>query len=174
MKILGSFIVLLLCSSMVPLRASTPCLPDNVRSKLSIKFPGWHVVELKDLREEDQDLLREHSGSDCPGVAAGNFDGRRQKSYAVTLFKNEVGLKQMLIVIHPETDESKKAITVLDEPKDVSYLSVVWRVDPGVNSDVNGKKFKISQDSISYEAIEAGSILYYFSKGGYQHIQLTE
>lgn len=165
--------MLLLCSSIAAVRAS-PCLPDNVGSALATRFPGWKLVELQDLREDDQSLLRERPGADCPGVAEGNFERKGEKSYAVTLYRKEGDLKQILVVYSPKVADAKRNVIILDGPSTVSYLSVIWKIDPGVNSDIQGKKLKTKLDSIMYEAIESGSVLYYFSAKSYRHIQLSE
>jgi hypothetical protein len=165
------FMFLALCSLSV---RAVPCLPDDVRSTLYARFPGWKLVELQDLREDDQGLLRERSAADCPGVAVGNFELKEKKSYAVTLYKEKGDLKQILVVYRPTANSGKGEVVVLDGPRRVSYLSVIWKVDPGVISDAQGKNLMTTLDSIIYEAIESGSVLYYFTGRGYRHIQLSE
>lgn len=168
-----AFMLLLLCSSVVTAKASS-CVPDDMKSTLSSSLPGWKLVELRDLREDDQRLLHERPSSDCPGVAVGDFQGLGRKSYAFTLFEVQGGLRQILVVFDPMVSDTKKRIIVLDGPREVAYLSVIWRIEPGENSDVNGKKFTTRSDSIMYEAIESGALLFYFSNGGYRHVQMVD
>ncbi|MFI5176449.1 MAG: hypothetical protein ACHQKY_16440 [Terriglobia bacterium] len=63
---------------------------------------------------------------------------------------------------------------ILSAAQNVAYLSVVHRTPPGNYSGAEGGAIKIRNDSISYEAIEAGSIAYYFINGRYHALQTSE
>ncbi|GLQ97278.1 hypothetical protein GCM10007863_16980 [Dyella mobilis] len=58
-------------------------------------------------------------------------------------------------------------LTVLSPPQDVAYLGVISKWPPGIYSSVTDKKLDIRLDSIEYEAIEAGSLLFFYDNGSF-------
>lgn len=149
------------------------CGQGTVDESLQKSFPGWRIVSLEDLRLDDQGLWAKAHSDDCPGVASGHFQSRTSQALAVTAFRaSDGGLQQMLLVAN--TNDGKYTLRVLDSPQKVAYLSVVSRVPSGEYSGSTGKKVKVQGDSILYEAIESGSVLYYFEHGKYRSESLAE
>ncbi|HEX6879906.1 MAG TPA: hypothetical protein VF135_06055 [Terriglobales bacterium] len=155
--------------------ATTACtnqLPKPVSEAIQKKWQGWQIVDVADLRADDQTLWRKTHGTACPGVAVGHFEGS-STSYAVTLFRHKNGLEQVLLVIKPEAHGDSR-VYVLSKPQNVAYLSVIHKLSPGTYDDGEGGKVRIRRDAIAYEAIEAGNISYYFEGGKFRSLQTSE
>jgi hypothetical protein len=143
-----------------------------IEEGLKKDFPGWHIVKVVNLRQDDQRLWKKEHPEDCPGIAKGHFQPDVTQT-ALTVFKESgAGLQQMLLVASPNGDGYKWS--VLSRAERVGYLSVVSRLPPGEYSASTGTKVKVPGDSIWYEAIEAGSVLYYFQLGRYKFTNLDE
>ncbi|MFC4763518.1 hypothetical protein [Dyella koreensis] len=149
------------------------CLPDDLVGVLSQQHPGWKVVGLGDLRVDDQAILRRFRLDECPGVAKGRFNGR-DDAYAVTLFDRRGGLKQVLLVLTPSTASGVTHVDLISPPERVDVLSVVSRAPPGNFSGVDGSQVRIRNDSIKFETLEAGSLVYYFDGRSYRSMQISE
>jgi hypothetical protein len=149
------------------------CGQGQVDENLQKSFPGWRIVSLEDLRLDDQGLWAKAHPGDCPGEASGHFQSKTSQALALMAFRaSDGGLQQMLLVA--SANDGKYSFQVLDGPQKVAYLSVVSRVPPGEYSGSTGKKINVQSDSILYEAIEAGSVLYYFEHGKYRSENLAE
>jgi len=64
--------------------ALDPCNNDRVlpvRKVIDARFPAWHLVTLSMLSDEDQRASNENRGTECPGLAVGNFDGSGRTQY---------------------------------------------------------------------------------------------
>ena len=147
-------------------------LPSWARSAVGKKYPGWRLVQVSDLRSDDQTMWeRTHRGK-CPGLIVGHFENESDSAYAITLFQKTPRLRQLLAVIMagPLTPKFR----ILSRPQEVAYLSVVSKLPPGRYSDAAGKPLRIRHESISYEAIEAGEIIYYYGDGIYRAVQSSE
>lgn len=149
------------------------CLPDALVGALSQQYPGWKVAGLGDLRVDDQAILRRTHLDECPGVAKGRFNGR-DDAYAVTLFDRRGGLRQVLLVLTPSAASGVMHVDLILPPERVDVLSVVSRAPPGNFSGVEGSQVRIRNDSIQFETLEAGSLVYYFDGRSYRSIQISE
>ncbi|HTV84463.1 MAG TPA: hypothetical protein VME63_03615 [Dyella sp.] len=165
--------VILSCGSITRLsHAGVQCNGSEVQLELRKNYPGWQVVRLEDLRSEDRDLWVKQHGIDCPGIFEAHLKSQTYKSFVLTIFKKNRELQQILLIV----DEGKGShpVTVLDGPRKVAYLSVVSKMSPGAYWGVDGRKVDVSLDSVLYEAIEAGSTLYYFRDGRFSYISVSE
>jgi hypothetical protein len=167
-------LVLIGIATLAPAQAqscSYDALPTSVRALVEEKYPGWRLVQLSDLRSDDQTLWKKSHGRECPGLAVGHYENDSENSFAVTLFQRSPKLRQLLAVI---TGLPMPKLHVLSQPQEVAYLSVVSKLPPGSYADAEGKPLKVRRESISYEAIEAGAIMYYYRDGGYVPVQSNE
>ncbi len=170
---LFGFVLLMLAGSCFA--ASPTCaakLPKSVIEVIQKRWPGWTIVDVMDLRSDNQTLWKKAHGTCCPGVVVGHFEGN-STSYAVTLFRGKKTLDQVLLVIKPEA-QGEPRVFVLSAPQTVAYLSVIHKVPPGTYDDVEGGTVRIRRDAIEYEAIEAGSVTYYFEGGRFRSLQTSE
>ncbi|GLQ87714.1 hypothetical protein [Dyella flagellata] len=152
--------------------AVAQCTVPEVQAELQRSYSGWQVVSLEDLRAEDRDLWIKQHGTDCPGIFKAKLKSKAYKSYAVTIFKRDHELQQALLILND--GQGIHSISILSGPQEVAYLSVVSKAPPGKYVDVTGKKIAVSLDSVLYEAIEAGSTLYYFRNGRFSSITVSE
>jgi hypothetical protein len=143
-----------------------------IRSLVQEKYPNWRIVQVPNLRSADQALWRKSHHTQCPGLVSGHFESDTAESYAITLFRKDQKLRQVLIVVTMEG--SAPRLHVLSPVQEVAFLSVISKLPPGRYPDAEGKPFKIGKESISYEAIEAGAVMYFYRNGVYQSLQSSE
>jgi hypothetical protein len=153
-------------------QAWADCISPETLSVLSKRLPGWKVVGLNDLRSNDKKTWGALHPSDCPGVVEGHFESSNARTVAITLFRRSPVLQQTLVVVNHDANRSR--LTVLSEPQQVAYLSVISKKSPGEYSGVEGDTVSLVRDSISYEAIEAGALLFYFKEGRYLSLLVGE
>jgi hypothetical protein len=149
-------------------------IPLDVRNLLKQKFPGWAIVTVSDLRSDDQQIWRRAHPRACPGYTVGNFRDADHLSYAFNLFrKDREHTLETLFVI--DSDEQGQKLRVLSEPTKVAYLSVTSKPPPGKYGSADGtKRITAPFSVISYEAIESGELLYYWSNGRYHSVLTSD
>jgi hypothetical protein len=147
-------------------------LPEPVRGALGEKWRGWQLLQLSDLRSDDQTLWREHplNGQHCPGLNRGKFDGVHT-SFLFTLVKGSD--EQVVMVATPDANSYK--IAILAPPKKVPYFSVVNVCPPGTYRDFySGQEIQIRTTSAEIEAIEANTTLFYMNKGNWKSLLIYD
>jgi hypothetical protein len=149
-------------------------LPAEVRALLESRFAQWKVVTIADLGLDERRLWRQKHDDLCPGIAGGRFDGSPNVSYAVTLLReHNKQLYQMLVLVHRTTKVYR--IVILSPPQRVAVTSVVVKLPPGeFSTGDRSARIRTKFDVISYEAIEAGAIVYYWGHGQYKSLQTSE
>jgi hypothetical protein len=153
--------------------AHAGCLPPQLGAALHAKYPDMKVVELQDLHADDQQIMKDAHAAECPGVARGNFDGTGQ-SYAVTLFAKGTDLRQMLVIIGPDSLKTAPRIRVLDDAGPTARLAIVRRLPPGPLESVDGHKVMAKYDALAYETLEAAVAVFYFSGGKFLDVITSE
>lgn len=148
--------------------------PASVRQLLLDNYRGWRVVTIRDLLAEDQRIWRKHYGNTCPGYAVAHLANSDRLSYAFNLIrKTHEGDYQALIVIDPEGDSYK--LHVLQKPTYVRGVSVISIHPPGlVTSSVDGRSVRSKFSVITFELLESGAIVYYWSGDRYRVIQVSD
>jgi len=171
-------LALTICFCASPAYARDPCsiedAPAGVRQLLQENYSSWRVVTARDLLAEDQQIWREHYPGQCPGYAAAHLSDADRLSYAFNLIrKTREAIYQALIVIDPDGDSYK--IHVLQKPVSVPTLSVMSVSPPGiVTSSVDGRSVRANFSVITFEELESGATAYYWSKGQYREIQISD
>lgn len=164
----------LFCLAAIPALA-TPIsctLPQPVQAALDDKWRGWRLLQLADLRSDDQTLWREHplNGKLCPGVNQGKFDGLHI-GFVFTLVRNSE--EQVVMIATP--NRGSYTTTVLTKPMKVPYFSVVNVFPPGKYKDFyTGRATQIRGDSAAVEAIEASITLFYFDGGRWKSLLISD
>ena len=175
-------ILMLLLSATAPMGATAnghptcdeSTLPGGVIRSLRSHYSTWHILTIKDLVADDAKLWQEAHHSACPGFVSGDFDGTGRTSYAATLLRStDDKLSQTLILLSPEGNEYR--VLILSAAQQVARASVVEKLPAGRYSSVGdtaqiGTKFPV----IQYEAIESGSILYYWRAGRFHSLISSE
>ncbi len=81
--------------------------------------------------------------------------------------------EEVVIIATPNGDSF--TITVLAKPMKVPYFSVVNVFPPGKYKDFyTGRAIQVRADSAAMEAIEASITLFYFERGRWQSLQLSD
>lgn len=154
-------------------QANAACGAGRMGDSLRRSFPGWQVVMLENLRPDDQGLWAKAHHSDCPGNAKGKIQSSTTETSVLTVFKDSGGGLQQMLLVANMIDGNYK-FSVLDGPRTVAYLSVVSIASPGKYSVLAGRNVEVRRDSIVYEAIEAGSVIYNFDAGRYKSEAVSE
>ncbi|HME59478.1 MAG TPA: hypothetical protein VKF63_14125 [Terracidiphilus sp.] len=149
-------------------------LPKNAEAVLAGKLPNWTIVSTSDLTEHDRMLWNAKHSHRCPGIAVGDYYGNRNPSFAVTLINRQpTKLLQTLVVLKP--NDGSYELIELSKPQEASRALVVFRLGPAVFEDIEtGEKFKITCDSVAYEDIAAGMLVYAWHSGKFTQIQVSE
>ena len=173
MKRIRMLVILLCVSTVSAFAAPRQCaLPDAVRASLDERWRGWRLLQLADLRSDDQSLWREHrlNSKHCPGVNEGKFDGERT-SFVFTLIRKPN--EQVVLVATPEAESYKT--TILAPPQKVAYFSVVNVFPPGKYKEFyTDKRVQIRNPSAAVEAIEHSITLFYFDKGRWKSLLISD
>jgi hypothetical protein len=171
-------VALTICCCASPAYARDPCsiedAPAGVRQLLQENYSSWRVVTARDLLAEDRQIWREHHPGKCPGYAAAHLSDADRLSYAFNLIrKTGKAAYQALIVMDPEEDGYK--VHVLQKPFSIGPLCVMSIHPPGlVTSSVDGRSVRSKFSVITLEVLESGAIVYYWSKGQYREIQISD
>ncbi len=147
-------------------------LPEDVWMSLNEGWTGWHLLQLSALRSSDQSLWLEHplNSKHCPGINEGKFDGVRT-SFVLTLIKRTH--EQVVLLATADGDFYK--ITILAPPAKVTHFSVVSVFPPGKYKEFyTGKQIRIRNPSIAVEASEHSIALYYFDKGQWKYLVISD
>jgi hypothetical protein len=129
-------------------------------------LPGWSVVTVRDLPNDDKKLWATAHGDRCPGIAVGNFTGDRKPSYAVAFIRKAPSgqLFEQLVLFAAYGPGRYRVVAV--RPTEVVSPFVVWVAPPGTYSGVEqGGNIKIANDSFVYEKLEAFATQYYLDRG---------
>jgi hypothetical protein len=147
----------------------------QLRTDLNISYKNWELVTLEKLRHEDAEIWKNRWGSDCPGVAQGNFDHSGGNQYAVLLLSqprvnsggNHEEIRKVRL-LHAVENRRRFKYRVLDETI-TTTIPVVRRLPPGnyeyykPNSEVQ-KTIVAVTELVLLEAIEASSYAYMVRK----------
>lgn len=146
-------------------------LPDAVQGSLDEKWSGWRLLQLADLRSDDQSLWQQHrlNRKQCPGVNEGKFDGERT-SFVFTLIRRS---EQVVLVATPNGDSYK--VASLAPPQRVPYFSVVNVFPPGRYTEFyTERRVQILNPSAAVEAIEHSITLFYIDKGRWKSLLISD
>jgi hypothetical protein len=149
-------------------------LPKTAEAVLAEKFPDWTIVSMSDLTEHDKVLWSAKRSHFCPGIAVGDYFGNRNPSFAVTLINRQpTKMLQTLVVLKP--NDGSYELIELSKPQEATRALVVFRLGPAVFEDIEtGEKSKITSDSVAYEDIAAGMLVYAWHSGKFRQIQVSE
>jgi hypothetical protein len=144
------------CVTLLP-KALTGVLRDN--------YPGWRVLELSDLAEDDRKIWEQARGKVCPGVARGNFDGSGESQHAVLLLNRKA--RSAVLVVHAAKGKNGSYRLSKMLEGESSRPPVIHRQPPGkyYRAEDTRSPIDIKTDVIYLESIEAGATVLYFSKG---------
>jgi hypothetical protein len=143
---------------------AAPCTPPPSVAAYLKTHPGWRILTLADLNNDQQMQWNDAHKAFCPGIAEVMLDAGGQKSWALALLDPN-GSQEQLVLLH-----GAKPIT-LEVPSQSTGV-VVWRAAPGKYDDpATGRKITIAHDSIMYELFESAAEQFYLSNGKVRRLQ---
>lgn len=173
--------MLLTCGAMVGLLlgflsgqalAGTPCSDARLQqAEVSAErhFPGWKVVSLADLSDDDRKLWQDVHHDACPGIAMGNFGGDGVVRAAVTLIRRKKSGRYQMLLVGTATGWE-----MLAKPEVVDRISVVRAIAGGGSFSGSDALATPAPHAIGFEALEAGMLLYAWDGGKYVQVQASE
>jgi len=156
-------LVLCMCESMHASlkRCDIPSLPSKVRSVLASSYQTWTPVTLDQLSSSDQEIWKERSIENCPGIVSGRFTGGTQE-FVVSLIRRDGDKLYQQVVLFQASNPSRPFILLA--PTEVATISVISKVPPGEYKPAEGeKRITVRFDSVALTALEKGTIQYYWN-----------
>ena len=167
------FIFVILCLSSAYGQSSRCELPKSVSQTVARRWDGWNLLQVQDLRPDDQHLWRKKWNDACPSVVKGHFLASSKLSYAFSLI-NRKDNQQQVILATPAGGGSFNFQT-LSKPTHVAGFAVLYRLQPGTYQEVEGgRTVRTKLDSIADETIEAAVVMFYEEQGSFHSMLLSE
>jgi hypothetical protein len=149
-------------------------LPAQAKKAVTSKLKHWKVLTVADLPADDQEVWQDSYEEKCPGIAVGQFAPGQAQAYAVTLIRRRNGGMYQTLALLTEK-KGPYQVTTLARAQKVARPSIVRRLPAGNYSSAKGEtQIESIFDVIAYEAIEAGTVIYYWSKEKYRSLIVAE
>jgi hypothetical protein len=152
-------------------------LPSAASELLKTTFPSWRPKQLSDLDADDRQLWLKAHDELCPGVAVGHFKSADETGYALLLVPSAkpTGGYKLIVLSRSQSGQGYTA-NVLDQAEGQTYSGlVISTAAPGRFSDFEStKSVQLKLDSIYLEWIEKGAQLFYWSRGRYHKLQVSD
>ncbi len=154
-------------------------IPPGAQALIAGKFPGWRAKLLSDLGADDHQLWTKAHPRECPGIAAGHFEGHDSLAYATVLVPKSDAYRGYKIVVLSKSGASETySVKILDHaegPQSGAANLVISCLRPGTYPDFERiKSVRLKLDSINVEWIEAAAVVYYWSNGRYRTLQTAD
>lgn len=140
-------------------------LPASVQKLVNARFPAYRITTVADLADDDQKFWIQSHGRECPGLAIGNFESSKWKSYALLLVSGSgVNVHQVLLIA---TEEKPAHVRIVR--RHINSVDVIYSIPPGkYKSDYELQSMRCTLDCLALEAIESRVVIYKFSSGKIQ------
>lgn len=149
------------------------CLPSEIEEYLENNFGEWRVVRLEDLLPEDKQLFLKQHPDDCPGFTSGAYRCSDSQSFAVVILSSDNPPRAKLLAFD-HVGESYEATTLWEIPN-VSNIPVVFTMPPGAYlSWERDEEVTTECPVIFYVHYEASAWMFYWSKGKWRELQISE
>jgi len=152
-------------------------LPTPAQQLLTVKFSQWRPKLVSDMDTDDQKIWLAARGNACPGMATGKFETADKTSYALLLVpKSNTGAGYKIIVLGKDASDDSYAWRLVDHAETPADLGlVISKVPPGKYSDWEGNKsIQLKLDGLQVEWMEQGALVYYWSRGQYRSIRVSD
>jgi hypothetical protein len=139
---------------------ATSCkLPQELRRKIEMRYPGMRLVDKPALNEYDRQLFEKEHDGDCPGAANVDFYGDGKPTIALILLEASANAHEGILLVAHEVDGAWR-LRVLDKV-DAPLAPVVWGENPGEYTDVSGNRtIKAHHEPVVLCRYEAWAVLY--------------
>ena len=173
--------LLLLGGTLLRAQTATPAfssceneLPPAVKRAVTGKLKGWKILTVADLTHDDQEIFADSYEDKCPSIATGQFGPGPSPAYAVTLVRSRSGAIYQTLVLAVEKNR-RYLVTTLSPQQRVAAPRIVRRLPAGSYSSPQGETQIDAQfDVIALEQIEAGTVIYYWSKDKYRSLVISD
>ena len=151
-------------------------VPSVVSDKLKKSFPEWRIKTLDDFSSYDRNLWIKANPGMCPGLVSGFIQSGSSKGYVFLLVsKTKKNGYKLVFFLKGTKGVNYDLVTIAEDNISIIGSSGIRLVKPGTYSDAEeSEKIKLKHDGIMLEAIEAGSIIYYWSKGKFRQLLTSE
>jgi hypothetical protein len=147
-------------------------LPSGVRAVLASQFADWRVQSAADLEPNYQKEWMAKRPAACPGIAAGQFDGKSSLSYALLLIPRQKGRQGYRLVVFAPANRDTFSTVMLEQSD--AYIPTgtgVYRIDPGLQfNEEKFSTFKLKSQGIYLETKDQPGFIYYWKHGHYQRV----
>ena len=135
---------------------------------------------MEDLLKDDQELWSQAKPDLCPGFAAGHFESMKHLSYAVILVGSDKAKGYKLVALTADAGNRYKANVLSEEkrngPEKYPLYPVVHSLPPGEYRDFydSSRKVQTQLDAIALERLEAWMTMFYWEKGRFNKLRLSD
>jgi hypothetical protein len=166
-------------------KAADPCLakiPTSLGKQLVLKYPNDRLPTTADSKKEDVAWDRKQGGDGCLLVAVGDFNGDKQEDVALILFSKKG--RQLRLVVGMKDGETWKteSLASWDGRDDNPY---VHSLPPGKYKRTEAVEGPVTQPGelasfsskltgIVHGTIESSGCAYFFSKGKWVHVWISD
>ncbi len=170
---LCSLMLLVVCLGSACAQNSRCELPAQLGQTIASQWKGRRLMQLSDLRRDDQNLWVKKWGSLCPGLAVGHFLDSKATDDAISPINPE-NEEQAVILATPK-DHGGFDTQIISPPSRVAAYAVVHTLPPGRYTEVEGgSTVNTNLDSIAVETIEAAMTMFYEIRGSFHSLELEE
>lgn len=150
-------------------------IPDFLSTKMKSSFIGWRIKNLGDFDEFNRAAWVKAKPSLCPGIASGHFINSQAKDYALLLVPKDQKNQSYKIVVFSLKGEKVNSLALERGRNKFVERIAVSSIPPGKYSGAeDSPTVELKTDGIVVEALEAGSIIYYWSNGRFRKIIASE
>ena len=166
-------------------RAEDPCLakiPAGLRKQLVIKFPNDRLPTIRDSRKEDIAEDIKQGGDGCLLVAVGDFDGNKQEDVALILFSKQKRKLRLVVGMKDGETWKTESLASWDGRDDNPYVHSLppgkykrtEAVEGPVTQPGEVASFSSKLTGIVHGTIESSGCAYFFSKGKWVHVWISD
>ena len=166
-------------------KTEDPCfakIPTSLRTQLVLKFPDDRLPTLNDSRKEDIAEDRKQGGDGFLLVTVGDFNGDKQEDVALILFSKKG--RQLRLVVGLKDGETWKteSLASWDGRDDNPYVHSLppgkykrtEAVEGPVTQPGEVASFSSKLTGIVHGTIESSGCAYFFSKGKWVHVWISD
>ena len=150
-------------------------LPPDVRSRLKVEFSTWMIQRPTNLSPRARERWEAEKPVKCPGIAVGQFDGSKTRSYAVLLVRaGNVGAGFKFLVFSRKAGQRSYESTVLDQSERGGTNLFIHNVPIRKLFDVKSRKqFQVNTNEgillVASGDNEYEANVYFWTSGSYRH-----
>ncbi len=156
---------------------ASPALVEPVKKLLTLKYyQQWRPIALGDLSKPHQRMWRRSLNRfDCPGIAMGHFERRKELAYAFSMKPRDPRQTGWRLVVISKTRKGAYRDRVLGQTDERVPPSVIYAVPPEEYTDAfETESVRLRLDGLQVEQMESGAMLFYWKDGQYRSLILAE